>query len=74
MLTPEKAREIYTGIASTYLDSQGFCKKGIRLSVINPDDSFENAVVRKADKRRKLYNGSIRCQLTNYYRLPPRDS
>ncbi|MBR5058007.1 MAG: class I SAM-dependent RNA methyltransferase [Clostridiales bacterium] len=74
LLTPEKAREIYTGIASTYLDRQGFCKPGIRLSVITPDDSFENAVVRKADKRRKLYNGSIRCQLTNYFRLPPRDS
>lgn len=73
LLTPEKAAEIYRGIASTYLDRKGYCKKGIRLSVITPDDSFENQVVRKADKRRKLYNGSIRCQLTNYYRLPPRE-
>lgn len=73
LLTPEQAKEIYTGIARTYLDPKGFCRKGIRLSVITPDDSFENAVVRKADKRRKLYNGSIRCQLTNYYRLPPRE-
>jgi len=72
LLTPEKAEEIYRGIARTYLDPKGFCKKGIRLSVITPDDSFENQVVRKADKRRKLYNGSIRCQLTNYFRLPPR--
>ena len=73
LLTPEKAAEIYCGIASTYLTREGFCKKGIRLSVITPDDSFENQVVRKADKRRKLYNGSIRCQLTNYYRLPPKE-
>ncbi|MBO4495640.1 MAG: class I SAM-dependent RNA methyltransferase [Clostridiales bacterium] len=72
LLTPEAAAEIYKGIARTYLDREGFCKKGIRLSVITPDDSFENQVIRKADKRRKLYNGSIRCQLTNYYRLPPK--
>ena len=73
LLTPEKASEIYRGIAATYLDRNGYCKKGIRLSVITPDDSFENQVVRKADKRRKLYNGSIRCQLTNYFRLPPKE-
>lgn len=73
LLTPEEASEIYRGIAQTYLDRKGYCKRGIRLSVITPDDSFENQVIRKADKRRKLYNGSIRCQLTNYYRLPPRD-
>ena len=73
LLTPQMAEEIYRNIAKTYLDKDGFCKKGIRLSVITPDDSFEKQVVRKADKRRKLYNGSIRCQLTNYYRLPPRE-
>jgi len=73
LLTPEAAAEIYRGIASTYLDRNGYCRKGIRLSVITPDDSFENQVVRKADKRRKLYNGSIRCQLTNYFRLPPKE-
>ena len=72
LLTPQMAEEIYRGIAHTYLDEKGYCRKGIRLSVITPDDSFENQVVRKADKRRKLYNGSIRCQLTNYYRLPPK--
>lgn len=73
LLTPEDAMVIYHDMASVYLDGQGYCKKGIRLSVITPDDSFENAVPRKADKRRKLYNGSIRCQLTNYYRLPPKN-
>ena len=74
LLTPEKAAEIYSSIASTYLTREGYCKKGIRLSVITPDDSFEKQVVRKADKRRKLYNGSIRCQLTNYFRLPPKEN
>ena len=47
LLTPEAAAEIYRGIASTYLDRNGYCRKGIRLSVITPDDSFENQVVRK---------------------------
>ena len=74
LLTPEMAKEIYCSIAHTYLDRAGFCRKGIRLSVITPDDSFERQVIRKADKRRKLYNGSIRCQLTSYFKLPPKEN
>ena len=74
LLTPEMAKEIYCSIAHTYLDRAGYCRKGIRLSVITPDDSFERQVIRKADKRRKLYNGSIRCQLTSYFKLPPKEN
>lgn len=69
LLTQEEAQEIYRRIGATYLDEQGLCKKGIRLSVISPDDTFENAVGHPADKRRKLYNGNIKCQLYHYYRL-----
>lgn len=68
MQTPEEATELFSGIARTYLDEKGFCRDGIRLSVISPDDSFEQASVRPADKRRKLYNGNIRCQMNHYFR------
>lgn len=69
LLSQDEAQEIYKGIAHTYLDEEGNCRKGIRLSVISPDDTFENAVGRPADKRRKLYNGNIRCQMYHYYKL-----
>lgn len=69
LLSPEDAQRIYEGIARTYLDEEGLCKKGIRLSVISPDDTFEKAVGRPADKRRKLYNGNIRCQMYHYFKL-----
>ena len=69
LMTPEEADEIYRMIASTYLTSDGFCKKGVRLSVISPEDTFELACGHKADKRTKLYNGNIKCQLNNYYKL-----
>ena len=32
------------------------------------DEEFEKAFGRKADKRRKLYNGMIKCQLFMYYK------
>lgn len=69
LLSIEEAKKIYEGIARTYLDAEGNCRKGIRLSVISPDDTFEHAVGRPADKRRKLYNGNIKCQMYHYYKL-----
>lgn len=41
---------------------------GKRYYVITPDEDFENLFGRKADKRRKLYNGMIKCQLYMYFR------
>ena len=69
LMTPEEADEIYREIASTWLLRDGTCKKGIRLSVISPDDTFERAIGHKADKRTKLYNGNIKCQLNNYFKF-----
>ena len=34
-----------------------------------PDEEFEKCFGRKADKRRKLYNGMIKCQLYMYYKF-----
>ncbi len=36
--------------------------------IISPDEDFEKFYGRKADKKRKLYNGMIKCQLFMYYR------
>lgn len=35
-------------------------------TVISPDDDFEKIFGKKADKRRKLYNGALKCQLYIY--------
>lgn len=41
---------------------------GKRYYVITPDEDFEKLFGRRADKRRKLYNGMIKCQLYMYFR------
>ena len=41
---------------------------GKRCYVITPDEDFEKIFGRKADKRRKLYNGMIKCQLYMYFK------
>ncbi len=37
--------------------------------IITPCEEFEQAFGRKANKRRKLFNGGIRCQLYSYFNL-----
>lgn len=69
LLSEKEARDLYRGIGKIFLTEKGKCKKGIRLSVISPDDTFEKAIGFSADKRRKLYNGNIKCQLFNYFKL-----
>ncbi|MBR4452317.1 MAG: class I SAM-dependent RNA methyltransferase [Clostridia bacterium] len=43
-------------------------KHGWSYTVISPDEEFETAFGRKADKRRKLYNGMIKCQAYMYFK------
>lgn len=43
-------------------------KKGWSYSIISPSETFEDSFGRKADKRRKLYNGMIKCQVFMYYK------
>lgn len=43
-------------------------KRGWSYSIISPSDTFEEVFGRKADKRRKLYNGMIKCQLYMYFK------
>ncbi|HCC34308.1 MAG TPA: RNA methyltransferase, partial [Ruminococcaceae bacterium] len=40
-----------------------------KYCVISPHEKFETLFGRKADKRRKLYNGMIKCQLYLYFKV-----
>ena len=43
-------------------------KRGWSYGIISPDEEFEREFGRKADKRRKLYNGMIKCQYYMYFK------
>ena len=41
--------------------------------ILASDENFENNFGRKADKRRKIYNGMIKCNIFQYYgKRPPK--
>ena len=42
--------------------------EGRKYYVISPHDDFEKHYGKIADKRRKLYNGMIKCQLFMYFK------
>lgn len=43
-------------------------EKGKSYTIISPDDDFEKVFGRKADKRRKLYNGMLKCQVYMFFK------
>lgn len=43
-------------------------KHGFSYSIISPSEDFEVLFGRRADKRRKLYNGMIKCQMYMYFK------
>lgn len=63
MLSPEEAKRIYETMGNVFT-----ARKGYSYTVISPDSDFEAAFGRPADKRRKLYNGMIKCQVFLYYK------
>ncbi len=63
MLDVESARELYRVMGRVFLK-----KPHHSYTIISPDDEFEGIFGRTADKRRKLYNGMLRCQVYMYYR------
>ena len=63
-LADEKtAREIYRTLGTLFVP-----KRGWAYYIISPSEDFETDFGRKADKRRKLYNGMIKCQLYMYFK------
>lgn len=63
LLDLKQAREIYRTMGRVFERSHGW-----NYTVISPDEEFEQYFGRQADRRRKLYNGMIRCQAFQYYR------
>ena len=43
-------------------------ERGWSYSIISPSEDFEKLFGRRADKRRKLYNGMIKCQYYMYFK------
>ena len=43
-------------------------REGMSYYIISPHEEFEKLFGRPADKRRKLYNGMIKCQLFMYFK------
>lgn len=66
MLDIRAARDLYRVMGEKFppLPYHSYC-------IISPDDSFEKLFGRPADKRRKLYNGTLKCQVYQYYNTNP---
>ena len=63
MLTKPQVNELVKTMGRVFPKKHGFS-----YSVISPCEDFEDLFGRKADKRRKLYNGMIKCQLYMYFK------
>ena len=63
LLDIREAEELYKVMGERFEKEQG--KK---YFVISPHDEFEKFFGRTADKRRKLYNGMIKCQCYMYFK------
>ncbi len=63
LLDVKAAEELYTVMGNRFKEGGGR-----KYYVISPHDEFEKYFGRTADKRRKLYNGMIKCQLFMYFK------
>ena len=65
MLEVQQAEALYRQMGEVFLRLSGF-----HFYIISPSERFETLFGRRADKRRKLYNGMIKCELFQYFRTP----
>lgn len=63
MLDIKDAERIYKIMGEKFIS-----KRGWSYGIISPDEEFEKCFGRRADKRRKLYNGMIKCQYYMYFK------
>ena len=63
LLDVHTAQEIYRTMGKVFQPRRGWS-----FSIISPDEEFETCFGRRADKRRKLYNGMLKCQLYQYFK------
>lgn len=64
LLDIDQAEKLYKVMGETFLS----LPKGWRFYIISPDERFETCFGKKADKKRKLYNGMIKCNYYQYFR------
>lgn len=63
LLDVKAAEELYRVMGQVFQPKEGW-----NYAIISPHEDFESLFGRKADKRRKLYNGMLKCQLYMYYK------
>lgn len=63
LLELSEAEKLYKTMGEVFSKS-----KAKAYYIISPHEDFEKLFGRKADKRRKLYNGMIKCQLFMYFK------
>ena len=63
LLDVEQAQEIYKIMGKKFTSSPGWS-----YYIISPDEDFEKLFGKRANKRRKIYNGMIKCQLYMYFK------
>lgn len=63
LLDVKEAERLYTIMGEKFVK-----KPHYSYTVISPDDDFEKCFKRSADKRRKLYNGMLKCNVYMYYK------
>ncbi len=63
LLDLKQAEELYKTMGKCFKPERGWA-----YNIISPGEDFEIFFGRKADKRRKLYNGMIKCQLYMYFK------
>lgn len=63
LLDVQAAEELYRVMGKVFVP-----KAGWSYAIISPHEQFEQLFGRPADKRRKLYNGMLKCQLYMYYK------
>lgn len=63
LLDIREAEKLYKELGSVLTMSENRS-----FAIISPHDEFETLFGKKADRRRKLYNGMIKCQLYMYFK------
>ncbi len=63
LLDQRQAQELYRIMGEKFEKKDGWS-----YTIISPDEQFEAHFGRPADKRRKLYNGMIKCQAFMYFK------
>lgn len=68
LLDLQAAEKLYASLGRALADSP------LQQYILSSDPLFERCYGRKADKRRKLYNGMIKCELHMYFKHSPSPS